>query len=1046
MPIPSTATADPVNAVDDTTATNVKQEDVNLDESKNESGRNSDMISATERSSGDKCNVDCDQKADSGSDVAKPIVDLTAFPGDELSRLHIDQGAAPRFSNKIIRSLAENKYSASETDIKSDVATVGESSRASSETGNPLESDCNNSTSMNAKFAADHESGNQIQSNELTWEDEPNTELKTKEVTTSQELSSTSAPVPEKKSKKSLRKDKLAAADSLQRDMLDAYTSKPTPAPVSTEPTKPTPPPLAAQPTAEPVPMESWEEQATKMEIKPAVRSLRPQGQKLNTGARAGPAAPLYVYSKAEILKLKMPKEQMDCPSQCLSYSKIVVTSDNPQGAKNGPSGGKLPYAQQMSGQGGPEPRWKQGGYPQQQPSMQYDDKQAAGWKRGQQQAPTQQQRNPRRVPAPPMPKKVITDPVEVMTREVVAILNKITPQTFLKLTNQLADINILSSEMLERFTRLVFDKAVNEPNFANLYAEMCSILDSKNNYLSFCQVVWNKDTNQYLWIVDMQYSNTLSGPFSTVEECVNAAVAVSNHPTQPVNSPVNIVDILIVNGILINIFNAVDRAGYFVAFMPFADIDESKKSGTFFPSREAAIKSISKKYGFKTVLVRICQDEYMASVSNDGYYATPTQRREKLKREKASMTADEIALAELELEELEGAVKRRMFGNIRFIGELCKKGMIRNSTMFECIRELLFGKSVGDQEVELVCKLLRTVGGRMESSLVTDKPENEKLQEMRKENRKSFKSFFLKLSELAGDKRVNSRIRFSIEEIIALRKNAWQERREADGPALIEEIRMKAANEEQMKRQQMQSQANPRYQKGGKGRGGTQSPQDSRMGAGGRGGGHQPGHVRRNSPHSVPSPADIRRVGADSPNQSRYGTPPSAGRSQRGPVEQLPPDVLKRKTNTIVDEYLSMKDSTEANECLAELPMNACGEIVLRVVDKYLNCNKSDMQRDLVQFLNCVMPQLKVGREHVESSLSKCEDLRLLVDNVVDIMNAPEWLGAVVNVLIQGEACRRQVIDQTLLDVREDNKNDEFGKPDEEVVAIHQRFLSSLS
>jgi translation initiation factor 4G len=40
----------------------------------------------------------------------------------------------------------------------------------------------------------------------------------------------------------------------------------------------------------------------------------------------------------------------------------------------------------------------------------------------------------------------------------------------------------------------------------------------------------------------------------------------------------------------------------------------------------------------------------------------------------------------------------------------------------------------------------------------------------------------------------LNSRIRFSIEEVIELRRNGWRARREQEGPARLEQIHQKAA------------------------------------------------------------------------------------------------------------------------------------------------------------------------------------------------------------------------------------------------------------
>ena len=48
-------------------------------------------------------------------------------------------------------------------------------------------------------------------------------------------------------------------------------------------------------------------------------------------------------------------------------------------------------------------------------------------------------------------------------------------------------------------------------------------------------------------------------------------------------------------------------------------------------------------------------------------------------------------------------------------------------------------------------------------------------------------------------DKSLNSRIRFSLEEVLVLRMNNWQARREQEGPARLDQIHQKAAQEEAM-------------------------------------------------------------------------------------------------------------------------------------------------------------------------------------------------------------------------------------------------------
>jgi hypothetical protein len=415
------------------------------------------------------------------------------------------------------------------------------------------------------------------------------------------------------------------------------------------------------------------------------------------------------------------------------------------------------------------------------------------------------------------------------------------------------------------------------------------------------------------------------------------------------------------------------------------------------FQTREAAWKSATKKHGFIKVLVKYCQDEYMASTENTGIYAIPAERRDKLNREKAQMTENDIAMEMAEIEEQEMLAKRRMMGNVRFIGELCKKGIIKTNIMHECIRDLLFRPVVDEQMLELVCKLLRTVGELLENTAVNDQ-------------RVAFNSYFAKLAELAADKRVNSRIRFSMDEIISLRRNAWQERREADGPALIEEIRMKAASEQQQKEQKRAQQPMGRGGRGA-GRGGGRGvqmhqPQDPRPSSQlvrnvsvGPGVAMSP-EVRRVAGPSTPvdSPADFRRVSSEpspvsdlrrSLEGQPYDSPGSMGSlTPSRAAEVMDPELASRKARNIIDEYLTLRDDKEAFECLAELPESVCGEFVVNYIDIFLNSNKDEVKDVLHNLLGLLMPQLSAAQPSVEASLAKCEAILMLVDTIVDIKN----------------------------------------------------------
>ncbi|CAN7946332.1 unnamed protein product, partial [Ixodes hexagonus] len=61
--------------------------------------------------------------------------------------------------------------------------------------------------------------------------------------------------------------------------------------------------------------------------------------------------------------------------------------------------------------------------------------------------------------------------------RRVRGILNKLTPQKFQSLVEQVRNLEINSEERLNKVIDLVFEKALDEPNFSVPYANMCKHL-----------------------------------------------------------------------------------------------------------------------------------------------------------------------------------------------------------------------------------------------------------------------------------------------------------------------------------------------------------------------------------------------------------------------------------------------------------------------------------------------------------------------------------------------------------------------------------------
>lgn len=66
-------------------------------------------------------------------------------------------------------------------------------------------------------------------------------------------------------------------------------------------------------------------------------------------------------------------------------------------------------------------------------------------------------------------------------------ILNKLTPQKFDTLLEKVKTLEINNQKRLEGVIDLVFEKAIEEPNFSEAYAAMCNKLSMLKVYIFIC-------------------------------------------------------------------------------------------------------------------------------------------------------------------------------------------------------------------------------------------------------------------------------------------------------------------------------------------------------------------------------------------------------------------------------------------------------------------------------------------------------------------------------------------------------------------------------
>lgn len=149
--------------------------------------------------------------------------------------------------------------------------------------------------------------------------------------------------------------------------------------------------------------------------------------------------------------------------------------------------------------------------------------------------------------------------------------------------------------------------------------------------------------------------------------------------------------------------------------------------------------------------------------------------------RSKANEAFERLGELSVEDEERRQSTKRKMLGNIKFIGELGKLEIVSHPILHKCILQLLDKRrdgSRGDpaEDIECLCQIMRTCGRILD----TDK------------GAPLMEQYFKRMSTLAKSSELPLRIRFMLRDVIELRRDGWVPRKatSTEGPMPINQIR----------------------------------------------------------------------------------------------------------------------------------------------------------------------------------------------------------------------------------------------------------------
>ena len=298
---------------------------------------------------------------------------------------------------------------------------------------------------------------------------------------------------------------------------------------------------------------------------------------------------------------------------------------------------------------------------------------------------------------------------IATVEKQVKSLLNKMTKEKFDKLSLQMCDIPILSYEMLTLVIKLVYEKAISEPSFSDMYANLCHRLAATVKKSTFIKIIESDEdplaepgaevdySEGGSGSVSFRWSNNVSttdaeivGPFETDQECID--IAVADEETERIDRgdmEISLHRLLIQRGMFIKIMQSKADGKYYTVFFPVSKADEcgQQLSLEIFTSEIEAQSHAVKMNTFKRSLLNKCEDEF----NKQDIYTDWKVEKKAYEKQKSSMSEKEQKEKKEELEFRRMTIKKQMLGNIKFIGEvyllsmLKEKIMVSKDKMFDC-------------------------------------------------------------------------------------------------------------------------------------------------------------------------------------------------------------------------------------------------------------------------------------------------------------------------------------------------------------------------
>ncbi|KAG7384139.1 hypothetical protein PHYPSEUDO_002923 [Phytophthora pseudosyringae] len=454
--------------------------------------------------------------------------------------------------------------------------------------------------------------------------------------------------------------------------------------------------------------------------------------------------------------------------------------------------------------------------------------------------------------------------PLEKTLSHVKSLLNKLTREKFVKLTNELCAVDIDSFALLSSIVSIIMDKALEEPSFADVYADLCKEFHTRTlkKTWGFLSVLSDEKGSFYWTAIDKTTFTSFAGPFENPHSCLEDVGASESSATSSCDCE-SIPSIQFRrHGDSLVAVGEKEAGAFYYSKRKISEIGGDEPFGGPFESAEVAHHAAATQVTFTRLLVNRCQGEFEKTNKHVG-------QEEKKEDEEVDARRREI---------LAMRAKAKMLGNIRFIGELYKVDLIKQSGVQGCIFYLLglelipgeAGQEVqaqaarfpDEQDLEALCKMLATAGKKF------DQPKTKPI----------MKIIIFRMVELSEDTKLPSRARFLIKDILETRDHMWEPRRKEMQQKTLEEVRREAQKLQQQGKNAQHDDVQRRRHK-----------------------------TRISSAQLAKQSSNLIVAKKEEPEEPE--------------AKELSPAQMSTRIKSIIQEYISIVDLDEATTCVQELP-----------------------------------------------------------------------------------------------------------------------------